>query len=254
MERSSHRERALSDLCYDVVSASSLEVARPRVLEQLAGWFSLDQAIWVAEPRSIEPPTGEVAPFLGTLLPIERSLFEPIMAYRHENLMLREMIKSYDAGSLVLNDVISRKEASRNPFIQEVCVHMGLREMMAAEMTEGRASRGSIFAAVLGRDGRAFSRRDCEWLDRIRWGLSPLLTYRREQAERLAWAEQHAEVVHLLTPREREIFHWIRQGKRNKEIAIIASCSPRTVEKHVESILRKTNSETRNAAAYAAEI
>ncbi len=53
-----------------------------------------------------------------------------------------------------------------------------------------------------------------------------------------------------LTRREREVFHWMREGKRNGEIALILGCSVRTVEKHVENILRKTASETRGAAVH----
>ena len=51
-----------------------------------------------------------------------------------------------------------------------------------------------------------------------------------------------------LTPRESEVFHWLREGKRNGEIGVILGCSSRTIEKHVENILRKTGSETRSAA------
>ncbi|MCW1884048.1 helix-turn-helix transcriptional regulator [Luteolibacter flavescens] len=51
-----------------------------------------------------------------------------------------------------------------------------------------------------------------------------------------------------LTPREQEVFRWLREGKRNSEIGIILGCSPRTVDKHVENILRKTGAETRTAA------
>ena len=54
--------------------------------------------------------------------------------------------------------------------------------------------------------------------------------------------------VHRLTQRERDVFHWMREGKRNSEIAIILGCASRTVEKHVENILHKTSSETRGAA------
>lgn len=51
-----------------------------------------------------------------------------------------------------------------------------------------------------------------------------------------------------LTPREWEVLGWMREGKRNSEIATILACSVRTVEKHVENILRKTGAETRAAA------
>lgn len=52
----------------------------------------------------------------------------------------------------------------------------------------------------------------------------------------------------FLTTRESEVFAWMREGKRNSEIGMILGCSPRTVDKHVENILRKTGSETRTAA------
>lgn len=52
-----------------------------------------------------------------------------------------------------------------------------------------------------------------------------------------------------LTDRESEVFCWLREGKRNSEIATILGCAKRTVDKHVENILRKTGAETRTAAA-----
>lgn len=55
-----------------------------------------------------------------------------------------------------------------------------------------------------------------------------------------------------LTPREYEVFSWLAEGKRNAEIAIILGCAPRTVEKHVENILRKLGVENRAAAMRAA--
>jgi DNA-binding CsgD family transcriptional regulator len=51
-----------------------------------------------------------------------------------------------------------------------------------------------------------------------------------------------------LTPREREILHWVAEGKRDAEIAAIFNLSVRTVEQHVRSCLKKLNVETRTAA------
>jgi DNA-binding CsgD family transcriptional regulator len=51
-----------------------------------------------------------------------------------------------------------------------------------------------------------------------------------------------------LTPREREILHWVAEGKRDAEIAAILNLSVRTVEQHVRTCLRKLNVETRTAA------
>ncbi len=51
-----------------------------------------------------------------------------------------------------------------------------------------------------------------------------------------------------LTRREKEIMGWMMQGKSNLEIAGMLESRPRTVEKHVEHILRKVQVESRAAA------
>ena len=57
-------------------------------------------------------------------------------------------------------------------------------------------------------------------------------------------------IVPHLTGRECEIMHWLAEGKRNREIAIILGLSPRTIEKHVGHILEKFQVETRTAAVH----
>lgn len=51
-----------------------------------------------------------------------------------------------------------------------------------------------------------------------------------------------------LTRRESEVFAWMAQGKRDREIATILGISYRTVTNHVYAILRKLGVETRTAA------
>jgi DNA-binding CsgD family transcriptional regulator len=73
-------------------------------------------------------------------------------------------------------------------------------------------------------------------------------------AHRVAWEAERAglvtaeEILDPLTQREVEVMKWLCAGKRNGEIAIILACSARTIDKHVEHILRKTSAETRTAA------
>ncbi len=55
-----------------------------------------------------------------------------------------------------------------------------------------------------------------------------------------------------LTPREREVLHWLAEGKRDGEIAVIVQAKERTIKQHVRAILRKLGVETRTAAAAAA--
>ena len=52
-----------------------------------------------------------------------------------------------------------------------------------------------------------------------------------------------------LTRREAEVAGWLAEGKTNREIALILNLAARTVEKHLESILRKLRVENRTAAA-----
>ena len=52
-----------------------------------------------------------------------------------------------------------------------------------------------------------------------------------------------------MTRREGEVLHWIGQGKRNGEIAMILGISLRTVEKHIEHLFAKLGVETRVALA-----
>ncbi len=52
-----------------------------------------------------------------------------------------------------------------------------------------------------------------------------------------------------LTQREAEVILWVVKGKTNRDIGLILSMSPRTVNKHLEHIYIKLGVETRTAAA-----
>ena len=52
-----------------------------------------------------------------------------------------------------------------------------------------------------------------------------------------------------LTNREAEVLLWIGRGKTNREIGLILSMSPRTVNKHLEQIFKKLGVENRTTAA-----
>jgi DNA-binding NarL/FixJ family response regulator len=52
-----------------------------------------------------------------------------------------------------------------------------------------------------------------------------------------------------LTDRESEVLVWIAKGKSNRDIGEILTCSPRTVNKHLEQIYQKLQVENRTAAA-----
>ena len=54
-----------------------------------------------------------------------------------------------------------------------------------------------------------------------------------------------------VTPREQEVWTSLAEGLTNKQIASRLTLSPRTIEKHVENLLRKTGTRTRTELARA---
>ncbi len=73
-----------------------------------------------------------------------------------------------------------------------------------------------------------------------------------EHLFRLARREADAEVLRgrfALTGREADVLVWIARGKTNRDIGDILGLSPRTVNKHLETIYRKLGVENRASAA-----
>ncbi|MFC7610259.1 response regulator transcription factor [Teichococcus aestuarii] len=52
-----------------------------------------------------------------------------------------------------------------------------------------------------------------------------------------------------LTAREAEVLLWLARGKSNRDIAEILVMSPRTVNKHLETVFTKLGVENRASAA-----
>jgi DNA-binding CsgD family transcriptional regulator len=72
----------------------------------------------------------------------------------------------------------------------------------------------------------------------------PLLVLHEEE---VAFAIERIQALGL-SPRESSVMHWVAQGKTNAEIAVILNVSVGTVNKHVESSLRKLHVENRYQA------
>ncbi|KQT47488.1 LuxR family transcriptional regulator [Aureimonas sp. Leaf454] len=75
-----------------------------------------------------------------------------------------------------------------------------------------------------------------------------------EHLFRLTSEEEGGETARLrtkfqLTAREAEVLLWIARGKPNRDIAEILSLSPRTVNKHLETVFSKLGVENRASAA-----
>jgi DNA-binding CsgD family transcriptional regulator len=111
-------------------------------------------------------------------------------------------------------------------------------------------SKKGTAALSLTRRRRDFSERDRMIMNL----LQPHFNQAQRNAELAAAARAKSPSVaplYKLSPREREIAHWLGRGKTNSETATILRISVRTVEKHMEKILEKLGVENRASAIVA---
>ena len=243
-------ERKVSDLIAHVLEVGTIAEARMVTLQRYSEWFGLSQGLWVGEPRTFEKLEEQQSPLLLALAPVEQSIKEAQLVFREYNPVLKIMLADPTRGPLGPLDIVSSAEWDLNPFRAEVNDPLGFTHVVSFQIDEGKASQNTVFMPVLARSDRKFSEQEIDWLNLTRVILQPIFAHirgREELAKELAAVRKEAS--ELLSPVEAEVFHWMSQGKRNKEIATILGRSPRTVEKHVQMILLKTRTETRTAAA-----
>jgi DNA-binding CsgD family transcriptional regulator len=102
-------------------------------------------------------------------------------------------------------------------------------------------------AAAMGWDDPAW------WVSGVGERLAALgLAHPAERCRRLADAPRRWEGFGI-TAREADVLNLVVQGLSNKEIAATLSLSSRTVEKHVEALLRKLDARSRTHLAAVAE-
>ena len=146
----------------------------------------------------------------------------------------------------------------------------------AEAVLEGRAGRPDRAEAIIARLGAVFA--NCEaWGDLVRYIAAPRaladgwgeprrwLTAARSRFDALGLHRLARRCGELLddasanpwagdgiTGREADVLRLVIDGRANKEIAAALGLSPRTVEKHVESLLRKTRARSRTELAVTA--
>jgi len=98
------------------------------------------------------------------------------------------------------------------------------------------------------------------WGDPLRWLAEAETGFDRRGLPRVAEhcrgllkeSQPNPWVAAGVTAREADVLRLVADGLANKQIAVRLQLSPRTVEKHVESLLRKTGARSRTGLAAAA--
>ena len=151
-----------------------------------------------------------------------------------------------------ISDSWSRQQFRDSALFAEYYRHVGLDHAVAVPLwMDGR----TLASLVLNRRGQDFSERDRERLELLRPHLAFLYRVACGQAVADGAQAQPALVPRSptpspagLTPREREVVHWLAHGKTDADIAALLGTSPRTVHKHLEHVYVKLGVETRTAA------
>lgn len=164
------------------------------------------------------------------------------------------ILPHYAAGvdvPLRLYDVTTRRQFRMLELYDLVFKPTGCDNQACIPLNDGSYVGGVTFS----RDGQDFTDTDMELFAML--GRHIALAHRTSQILLDAAASREALTVvddlplrqAGLTQREAEVLHWIAEGKRDKEIAIILDISYRTVTVHVRSILTKLGVENRTSAA-----
>ena len=129
---------------------------------------------------------------------------------------------------------------------QVLAQQMGIERMISLPLMVGKGNIPSLNFARRAR--RDFDEHDRLMLNLLRPHFDQACRALRE-TEALLDDDAKPLTAYALSAREQEVAHWLAEGKSNPEIGIILGASARTVDKHVENILRKTGVENRTSAA-----
>lgn len=194
----------------------------------------------------IDLKTGEALNVFDRPIPFTREEFMARwQAHCHEH----PGIAHLDAGGtetvFTISDFLSQRQFQATGLYQEVVCHFEVRDQLGIILPVP----DHILGVAVNRD-TGFTAGEKQLMQM----LQPHFVRAFENA-RLFTSLRGAPVTdyrswrnHGLTRRECEVLHWLSEGKRNSEIAIILGAQPRTIAKHVEKILAKLRVENRAAA------
>ena len=150
-------------------------------------------------------------------------------------------------------DCISQRQFRRTDLYH----HVFRATAMEYQIVGGLAWPGRHAGFTVNRDRtRNFSAREVELVRRLRphveraYAAAQTLDALRRRLEKTPTHGNHARLLARgLTAREVEVLHWMAEGKRDGEIALILGIGVRTVHRHASNLFAKLGVETRTAAA-----
>lgn len=165
-------------------------------------------------------------------------------AHLHEHPVLQHYRRTKDGGAHHLTEFISRREFRRGGLYHDCYRHLRYEDHLAATYQLGTPV---VYGIAIGRN-KNFTETDRLLLDalmphvRLLHQRLLMIEQLRRTRARPADAEclpQSHSATPRLTDREREILHWLGEGKTNDEIGLIVGISRFTVKNHLAHIFDK---------------
>lgn len=129
---------------------------------------------------------------------------------------------------------------------------LGGLDLLRALRASGSRMPFVVLTAFSGRENQIQARRlGCDDFVPKPIDFDLLVAVLRNVLQRGGAVAQDKAFAPALTEREREIFTWIARGKSSADIAGIVAISERTVNFHVDKVMRKLQTATRTQAAIA---
>ena len=236
--------RQLSQLLLGVYEPLSLQDYRHRMLECI-GRVVENELVCHNE---INRPGGSsltvLRPAVQDFEPMRRVFFK----YAHEHPSLNHLIQTGDTRAVKTSDFVTQPEFRRRGIYQHFYRALRVRY----QLTFGfKTDTGALGFVAVSRWHRDFTEQERAVLTLFRPHF--IQAYHRaatrtSNGHGTARANGHAAAELNLSAREREVLHWLADGKTNGEIAIILGVSLATVKTHVGRVLEKLQVETRTGA------
>lgn len=202
--------------------------------------FIAHETLWCAH-GDIERMQLQVASFSNTMTS-ER--VEALVTDRTDGLLPR-LVDDWIRGGRIPGLLSSEggDQVGRRQLISDL-KHCGFNHVAVHGVREMQGSHGSFFV---------FAGMDHVPNERDAYLLELLMPHMHLALHRMRMRENagtHAEVapVTLLSRREIQVLHWVKNGKTNLEIGQILGISPPTVKNHLQKVMRKLNVSNRAQA------
>ena len=244
MERlDSGSARQLSQLLLGVYEPLSLVDYRQRMLECIGRVIENELVCH----NEINGPGGAS---LSVLRPAIEN-FEPLRSvffqHAHEHPSLNHLIETGDTRAVKTSDFISQAEFRRRGIYR----HFYRKLRVRYQLTFGfKTDTGALGVVAVSRWDRDFSEQERAVLTLFRPHFVQAYHRAATRPQQNGLTNGNGNGAHHLnlSAREREVLHWLADGKTNADIACILGVSLATVKTHVGRVLEKLQVETRTAA------